>query len=59
LGRSFFRPPGGLIREDRPEKIREQRELHATLVVVCRIGAVLLGGFMLVSAIVVLALGPG
>lgn len=51
-------PPGGLIREDRSEKIREQRELHATALVMCRFIALLFGAFMVIAPIAVLIHGP-
>jgi hypothetical protein len=51
-------PPGGLIREDRPEKIREQREFHQTAAVMGRGLVLLFGFFMLVSGAAVLINGP-
>ena len=51
-------PPGGLIREDRPDKIAEQRELHATAVIMCRGLILFMGVGTLAACAAALAVGP-
>jgi hypothetical protein len=51
-------PPGGLIREDRPEKTEERRQLHQFALVMARIGVVLLSVFTLGACAAVLIDGP-
>src|SRR3954471_23265771 len=51
-------PPGGLISEDRPERIQEQRELHQTAVAMFRVGAIVFGTAMVVMPIYAIVRGP-
>ena len=56
IGRGW--PPGGLIREDRPDKIEEQRQLHQTALVMARFMVLLMAVFVLGACVVVLIHGP-
>jgi hypothetical protein len=51
-------PPGGLIREDRPEKIQQQREFHRTARAIARPMVVVFALFALGTCIVALIRGP-
>jgi hypothetical protein len=56
IGRGW--PPGGLIREDRPDKIEEQRQLHRVALVTARFMVPLMAVFALGACVVVLIHGP-
>src|SRR5687767_1528197 len=51
-------PPGGLIREDRPEKIEQQRQFHQTARAIVRPIVVVFALFVLGISIVALIRGP-
>jgi hypothetical protein len=52
-------PPGGLIREDRPERIQEQRELNSFAVASLRWAVILFSLTVFAACVVVLVEGPG